>query len=276
MIWNYSTLLTQPRLSHHPTTPELPTEITIEIAEAPILPCSTAGDKTVKRTLIDGPPYHQEVCPGSSIGYCLSSSLELRQSSGSIGAFFEATQESGETTKFLLTNHHVAYPNKSDKVLSKFSGVLLSPSPEDLIATQQSDEGYVLYLKEQIELIENRNQVQLSIEAQQAGIAKARELREEIKQYEEFISNLGPKSEVERMLWETVVGPSESASTYMSHCWNTVLDWVPFLPKRGTSTWAVAKRGPSSGQRSDGNNNEMDWAVATLLKNLPDANMVSL
>jgi hypothetical protein len=87
--------------------------------------------------VIDGPPlYSQKTYPGSSIGHRGS------DSSGSIGAFFEATLRGGKATKVLLTNHHVAVQSRTHEPFPPQWDLaapadILSPSPQDLKATHE-------------------------------------------------------------------------------------------------------------------------------------------
>jgi hypothetical protein len=105
-----------------------------------------------------------------------------------------------------------------------------------LAATQGSYARCIQAQKNKIDAIDGRNKVQLSDDTKLADNAKLKKLRGEIEDYERIIPTLG----------------------------------------QDTSTWVIASRGPASAWGIDQNNNQMDWAIAPLLKDLPNPNVISL
>ena len=211
------------------STSTLPTELTVEIAE--ILPCS---DKAVS-IVCNGPPYSQNAHPGASIGHRES------DSSGSIAAFFEATLTSGETTKVVLTNHHVMLPTESSNPFppqwdSASTHDLLVPSPQDLRATYEAVVAAIESLKEGVQRIQARDTSQLDIGAQQELGKRLVDRRAQIESFETAL---------------------------------------PTLVKEN-AMWDMASLAQTSGWRDDRHGNQMDWGVGILHKDIPFSNKVSL
>jgi hypothetical protein len=211
----------------------------VEIAA--IKPCMSddgEGNRIHKEAILKR-PYNQIPRPGSSIG------LRGSNSSGSIAAFFDATIGS-QPIQILLTNHHVVVENTSHEPFpprwKPASADLLSPSPEDLRATQEDINSSI------VELTDGITEAEKGIRKRQFDDSRrAVEARQKLTR------------EVECFRADIIRYQAE----------------LPSLAESNTE-WDLASLAQTSGWRSDQNSVQMDWAVAILTTDSRSRNTVSL